>query len=145
MTIAELIEPLDVLERYGDLNAEASDITDDSRRVKQGSVFVAVKGAHVDGHAFLDSALAKGAVGVVLEEPLQGRTGTVCASDCEQGRSAPPVAMVRVNSSRHALGMLAARLHEDPSRKLEMVGVTGTNGKTTVTHVSKAWSGGFGI
>lgn len=138
MTIVELIEPLDVLERYGDLNAEALDITDDSRRVQHGSLFVAVKGAHVDGHAFLDSALAKGAVGVVLEEPLQGRTGTVRTPDREHDRSAPSIAMVRVNSSRRALGMLAARLYEDPSRKLQMVGVTGTNGKTTVTHVSKA-------
>jgi UDP-N-acetylmuramoyl-L-alanyl-D-glutamate--2,6-diaminopimelate ligase len=100
-----------------------SDVTDDSRRVKPGSVFVAVKGLQVDGHAYVRQALAAGASAVVIQEPSLKETAAV------------PV--IRVRDTRRALGLLASRLHHDPSARLRVIGITGTNGKTTVSYLCK--------
>ena len=104
------------------------DVTDDSRQVKMGSVFVAVKGTQVDGHQYTAQAVSKGAVGIVIEEPLSTQANVVDAS----------VPLVCVEDSKCALGLLASCLHGDPSLRLNMIGVTGTNGKTTVTHLIRA-------
>lgn len=125
MTLDELIGsiqgPLKVLERTGDQRVMITSLTDDSRKVESGSLFVAVKGERVDGHAFLDRVVAAGAAAVVVE------------------RNAPvgSIASVRVQDSRGALGILGSRFYRDPSAALRMIGVTGTNGKTTTTYIVK--------
>ncbi|HET8580591.1 MAG TPA: UDP-N-acetylmuramoyl-L-alanyl-D-glutamate--2,6-diaminopimelate ligase [Nitrospiraceae bacterium] len=135
MTVAELIVPLesqlDVIELQGDLQVAVVDVTEDSRLVKPGSLFVAVKGGKVDGHAYVHQAVQAGASAVVMQAGLPSAGGT------EQG-FIPSVPMIRVKDSRRALGLLASRLHHDPSLRLAMVGVTGTNGKTTITYLCKA-------
>ncbi|MDH4192758.1 MAG: UDP-N-acetylmuramoyl-L-alanyl-D-glutamate--2,6-diaminopimelate ligase [Nitrospirota bacterium] len=129
MTLRELVASLDSVMVQGDLQCEVMSITEDSRQVKPGSVFVAIKGEHQDGHQFVRQAQSQGAVGVVVEEgferfePPQG------------GRSS---VLIRVKNSRKALGLLASRLYDMPSAHLQMVGVTGTNGKTTVTYLAKS-------
>lgn len=101
-------------------NVKVLSLADDSRRVRPGGCFVAVRGTHVDGHRFLGAAIAAGAAAVVAEEEV----------------SAPPtVAIVRVNDSREALARLAAAfygLRGATAPAMKFVGVTGTNGKTTV-------------
>ena len=135
MTAVELIVPLEsqlgVIQRQGNLNVAITDVTDDSRLVKPGSLFVAVKGGRVDGHAYIRQAVQAGASAVVIQAGLPSAGGT------EQG-VIPSVPMIRVKDSRRALGLLASRLHQDPSFRLAMIGVTGTNGKTTVTYLCKA-------
>ncbi|NKB81915.1 MAG: UDP-N-acetylmuramoyl-L-alanyl-D-glutamate--2,6-diaminopimelate ligase [Nitrospirales bacterium] len=126
MTLVELLQPLSVLEHVGDLTGEVFAITDDSRQVQPGSCFVAVQGEHVDGHDFVQLAVRQGAVGVVVERPL---VSTIPSSSA---------CLVRVPHSRRALGLLASRMVGAPSQQLGMIGVTGTNGKTTVTHLSRA-------
>ena len=125
MTLDELIGPLQgrlgVLERTGDQRVTIADVTDDSRRVKPGSLFVAVKGERVDGHDFLESVLQKNVAAVVVQR--QVAVGSVPA--------------VRVKDSRAALGILGGRFLGDPSARLRLIGVTGTNGKTTTTYVVK--------
>ena len=135
MRIEELIQSLDPIDVQGNLNVEVRDITDDSRRVKQGSLFVAVKGEHVNGHAFTDQARANGAVGVVVEDV---GTQTDCMHFDTQEKQGFQHPIIRVKNSREALGILASRLYADPSHSLAMIGVTGTNGKTTTTHLIKA-------
>ena len=139
MTFAELIAPLEVLETQGDLDTEIRDVTDDSRQIKKGSLFVAVKGTQFDGHAYTEQAWRNGAVGVVMEKTegqedpqmeLKGLRGYR-----QQGNPMKPVVWVR--NTRHALGLLASQFHRNPSRHLTMIGVTGTNGKTTVTFLAK--------
>lgn len=127
MTLAELIEPLagvDV-ERQGPLGVEVTGLTDDSRAVRPGSLFVAVKGVKTDGHRYLAQAVQAGAAALVVQD-----------------RGAPPtgstVPTIRVPDSRKALGLLAGRFHGDPSSRLTMIGVTGTNGKTTITYLCRA-------
>ncbi|TAJ22159.1 MAG: UDP-N-acetylmuramoyl-L-alanyl-D-glutamate--2,6-diaminopimelate ligase [Nitrospirae bacterium] len=129
MTLAELIAPLPVVEREGSLGVEITGLTDDSRAVKSGSLFVAVKGERADGHAFLRQAVAAGASALVVQERVAATIGTVT------GEKAVPI--VRVDDSRRALGLLASRFHQEPSSRLSMIGVTGTNGKTTITYLCR--------
>lgn len=94
------------------------DATHDSRQVSIGSLFVAVKGFTSDGHRFLSQAVAGGAVAAVVTEPV-----------------AAEVPLLRVTDARTVMGPLAAAIHDHPSREVPVIGVTGTNGKTTVTHM----------
>jgi UDP-N-acetylmuramoyl-L-alanyl-D-glutamate--2,6-diaminopimelate ligase len=118
MKLKELTEALGIPDRgeYG--NLIIVDIQSDSRKVKQGSLFVAIRGTAVDGHAYIDDAINKGAIAVVCEEaPETLRTGA---------------AFIIVKDSAEALGKLMAAWYDYPSGKLILVGVTGTNGKTTI-------------
>ncbi|HLN63741.1 MAG TPA: UDP-N-acetylmuramoyl-L-alanyl-D-glutamate--2,6-diaminopimelate ligase [Symbiobacteriaceae bacterium] len=104
----------------GDPDTVITRVVYDSRRAEPGALFVAVPGFKADGHTFIDDAAARGAAGVVVEQPVE----------------APPgMAVLQVESSRQALAALSARLYRWPSRKLRVIGVTGTNGKTTTTHL----------
>ncbi len=128
MTLATLLRSLDVVSATGNLDVEPSGITDDSRDVAQGNVFVAVKGQRVDGHAFVTEVYRQPVGGVVVQAPFH--------APVRAGNVGP--AWIEVRDSRKALGRLAARFFENPSQSLCMVGVTGTNGKTTVAHASRA-------
>lgn len=102
----------------GSTEIEISDIQIDSRKVGKGSLFVALKGEKTDGHHFIDQVIEKGAVAVVVEEmPLQAKEG---------------ITYIGVESSHEAAGIMAHHFFGNPSEKLQLVGVTGTNGKTTI-------------
>lgn len=120
MRLAELAAevPGAVVERGGD--AEITGVVHDSRRARPGDLFVAVRGLESDGHDFAGEVAARG-IAVALERPVP------LASDS-------PV--LRVPDSRLALARLASALHGHPSRKLRVAGVTGTDGKTTTTHMA---------
>jgi len=106
------------------LDREVLDITHDSRKVIPGSLFVAVRGFHSDGHQFVSQALKQGAVAVVAEHEVQDT-----ASDD---------AVVLVEDTRRALALLADAFYGHPSKRLKLIGVTGTNGKTTTTYLVKS-------
>ncbi|HMA66191.1 MAG TPA: UDP-N-acetylmuramoyl-L-alanyl-D-glutamate--2,6-diaminopimelate ligase, partial [Desulfosalsimonadaceae bacterium] len=99
---------------------EVSSVEHRSDRVGTGSIFVAIRGAQADGHDFIADAVSRGACAVVAEK------------DVECGETA---AFFRVESSRKALGLLAARFFGFPSEKMLMIGITGTNGKTTIAYL----------
>jgi UDP-N-acetylmuramoyl-L-alanyl-D-glutamate--2,6-diaminopimelate ligase len=116
--LGQLLYEIPVIEVTGSTNVFISSIEFDSRKVGPGALFVAAAGTAADGHQYIDTAIAAGAVAVVCErfpEHLQ-----------------PSVCYVKVVSSAQALGHLAASWFDYPSSKLTLVGVTGTNGKTTV-------------
>lgn len=125
MTFAMLLQALQgqvgILESHGNLNVPVTAITDDSRAVGAGSVFVAVKGEQVDGHQFFPAAMKAGMAAVVMQQP----TGDMS------------IPFARVADSRKALGLLGSRFYGEPSSQIRMIGVTGTNGKTTTTYVCK--------
>ncbi len=130
MILQELLRPLDTVMTSGELSVDVQAITEDSRNVGPGTLFVAIKGERQDGHHFLPQAQAQGAVGVVIQ--TESPELKVASWDTSSG----PV--VGVKNTREALGLLAARLKGVPSQQLRMIGVTGTNGKTTVTHLAKS-------
>jgi UDP-N-acetylmuramoyl-L-alanyl-D-glutamate--2,6-diaminopimelate ligase len=111
----------EVLESVGD--ASIVGITDDSRQVRPGYLFVAVPGVHVDGHHFISIALEAGAAAVVVEQPA-------AVLGLPSG-----LPYLRVVDARRALGWLHAAWHGFPSRRLALIGVTGTDGKTTTTNL----------
>jgi UDP-N-acetylmuramoyl-L-alanyl-D-glutamate--2,6-diaminopimelate ligase len=109
-----------------------------SKQVRAGDLFVALEGSTADGHAFIQEAVARGAAAVVAQRlPASWRTpGTVTNGAREAATR--PCPMVVVRDSRQALVTVAQRFYGHPSRKLRMIGVTGTNGKTTTTYLLKA-------
>ncbi|MFK8044064.1 MAG: UDP-N-acetylmuramoyl-L-alanyl-D-glutamate--2,6-diaminopimelate ligase [Crocinitomicaceae bacterium] len=101
----------------GDINISANFIEFDSRKIEAGKVFVAIKGAQADGHLFIDKAIADGACAIICEDwPIDINPDVVC---------------VQVKSTTYALGMMAANFYDHPSKEIQLIGVTGTNGKTT--------------
>ncbi|WP_039053522.1 UDP-N-acetylmuramoyl-L-alanyl-D-glutamate--2,6-diaminopimelate ligase [Sphingobacterium sp. T2] len=118
MKLKELLHAIPVLQVVGPLEVEVDAIAFDSRQVQQGTLFVAVRGVHTDGHLFVGKAVEGKAVAVVVEE-LPEHTDDA-------------VTYVQVSDSAYALGVLAANFYGNPSQELKLVGVTGTNGKTTV-------------
>lgn len=102
----------------GNMSLDVKDICFDSRKVRQGSLFIAVRGTQSDGHEYISRAIASGAVAVVCEK---------LPTDIDE-----KIAFVTVKNSAEALGIVASNFFANPSQKLKIVGVTGTNGKTTV-------------
>ena len=141
MTLSELIQDLPVLSVHGNASVAVSALCSDSRQVTPGAVFVAVKGYASDGHAYIPQAIARGAVAVICET-LPGSTsaeetlpdaslrGPVRAN-ASGSISSPEVCFVVVENSRLAVALAADAFYGHPSRKLTLVGITGTNGKTT--------------
>lgn len=118
MKLEEILKSVNVCRWAGDLNIEVTDIQMDSRLVKPGCLFVAVKGTQTDGHAYIGKAIAGGAAAIVCET-LPEQTDD-------------KVTYVQVSDSEDAVGKLATTFYGNPTEKLDLVGVTGTNGKTTI-------------
>ena len=118
MHLNDIIEGVELSSRSGDQNPRIGKITFDSRKVEQGDLFVAIRGLLTDGHQYMDQALYSGAVAIVCQEPGL--------------RASPDVPIIQVSDSRKALAQMAAAFYGHPSRELALVGVTGTNGKTTI-------------
>jgi UDP-N-acetylmuramoyl-L-alanyl-D-glutamate--2,6-diaminopimelate ligase len=105
-------------EIIGTTNVAVSSITFDSRKVKKDSLFIAVRGMAVDGHNFIDKSIEAGALAIVCEEIPENKNENIT--------------YVKVKNSNYALGIIASNFYDNPSQKLKLVGVTGTNGKTTI-------------
>jgi UDP-N-acetylmuramoyl-L-alanyl-D-glutamate--2,6-diaminopimelate ligase len=127
LKIDELARLLNAKAVAGRLDQEARDVTHDSRASVPGSVFVAVRGMKVDAHSFIPQAIANGAVAVISERSL-----TAGEPD---GELLARAAWIEVADARAALAEAAAAVHGYPSERLKLVGITGTNGKTTTAHL----------
>lgn len=125
MTLNDIIKDCKSEEILGNLGIEITDICNDSRKVTPGALFVAVKGHTGDGHRFIASALSKGAVAIIYEDQEE------LESQINDSSSNNNVTFIKVNDSRYAEAMAAAAFYGNPSHELTLVGITGTNGKTT--------------
>ncbi len=119
MQLSEVLKKVTPLEVCGDSALEVKGVNMDSRLVKSGDLFIAVKGTQADGHAFIGKALDNGAVAIVMSNPIP--------ADRPEG-----VTFVRVADTEDAVGKVATQFCGDPTSRLKLVGVTGTNGKTTI-------------
>ncbi|MFD2932770.1 UDP-N-acetylmuramoyl-L-alanyl-D-glutamate--2,6-diaminopimelate ligase [Spirosoma flavum] len=118
MQLKDLLYKIPLLATSGNMNTDVTSLTMDSRKVGPGSLFIAVRGTLTDGHSYIETAIRQGAEAIVCEE---------LPAD-----PAPTVAYIRVQDSARAMGFVAANFYNQPSQKLKLVGVTGTNGKTSV-------------
>ncbi len=117
MKLSELLKNIKPTAIVGDCETEITGVEIDSRKVETGCLFVAMKGTQVDGHRFIPKAIEQGAAAVLCEDLPEDTAGAV---------------FVQVPSTEDAVGPVATLFYGDPSRKLKLVGVTGTNGKTTI-------------
>lgn len=101
----------------GNTDIEIADVQFDSRKIQAGALFIAISGTQSDGHTYIGSSIEKGAVAVVCEQLPSETDGSVC--------------YIQVENSNEALGLIASNWNNNPSKRLKLVGVTGTNGKTT--------------
>lgn len=129
MKLEEIIKECGFTRIDGDAGIEITNITSDSRKVTPGAMFIAVKGYAGDGHRFIASALEKGAAAIMYEDrqELEVQVNAYKAN----GGNVEKTAFVEVKNSRHAEAMAAAAFYGNPSHELTLVGITGTNGKTT--------------
>ena len=118
MKIKDILTNCNLLEIEGDKDIDILGIAFDSRMVAQGTMFFAVKGTQVDGHDYIVNAIESGAIAVVCEKMPKSK---------QEG-----VTYIKVDNSAYVLGMAASNFFGNPSEKLRLVGVTGTNGKTTI-------------
>ncbi len=118
MKLKDILTNCNLLEIVGEKDVDVANITFDSRKVSQGTLFFAVKGTQVDGHDYIDGAIEKGASVIVCEKLPR--------------KKAENVTYVKVDNSAYVLGVGASNFFGNPSEKLKLVGVTGTNGKTTI-------------
>ncbi|MDX2430732.1 MAG: UDP-N-acetylmuramoyl-L-alanyl-D-glutamate--2,6-diaminopimelate ligase, partial [Bacteroides sp.] len=118
MKLNEIIKELEAVEITGSAAVELTGINFDSRKVTSGDLFVAIRGSGFDGHEYIPQAIKGGAVAVVSEEdPLEDFQG---------------ITWVKTSRPREALALMASAFFGHPSRDLHLVGITGTNGKTTI-------------
>lgn len=117
-TLKNILAGIEILESTGDLSVAVNDIQFDSRKVKSGDLFVAVKGTHVDGHQFIAKAIEQGASAIICETIPENIPSTI--------------AVVSIAETQANFGKIAAAWYNNPSANLKVVGVTGTNGKTTI-------------
>lgn len=118
MKLEELISRIQVVKAIGNNDIEIKGVNIDSRLIEDGHMFVAMKGTQADGHAYIGKAIEKGAKAIVCEDLPEVLTPEVC--------------YIQVESSEEVVGPIATAFYGDPTSKLDLIGVTGTNGKTTI-------------
>lgn len=123
MLFTSLLKDVETLEIIGNTDIEINKIEYDSRKVEKGDVFVAIEGYQTDGHKYIDSAVKNGAAAIVMQHKKDGDL---------------PVPCVVAKNTRKALSLMASAYYDHPSKKMKLIGVTGTNGKTTVTYLVKS-------
>lgn len=131
MTLQHILQDVAIEEIIGTIDRPIDGVQIDSRLVKQGDLFIAVRGTQVDGHDYIDKALAQGAAAILVSQPL--------SFDCPD-----QISVVRVANTEQVVGQVATNFFGRPSEHLKLVGVTGTNGKTTIATVLYQLFRGFG-
>ena len=119
MKLTDLIKNIEVKTIINKNDVEITGISYNSKTIQNGEIFVCLVGEHSDGHNFAKMAVENGAVALFCEKEIEDLT----------------IPQVIVNSTRHKIAELSANFYNNPSKKFNLIGVTGTNGKTTVTHL----------
>lgn len=129
--IHEILQEASVAQISPDVDLSVTDVTQDSRSVTPGAAFVAIPGFTVDGHQYLEAAVDNGAAALIVQNDRRQLWQPIADAN-------PDIAVVGVNDTRAALPQIAAAFHDYPARSLNVVGVTGTDGKSTTTYLTHA-------
>ncbi|HAP66620.1 MAG TPA: UDP-N-acetylmuramoyl-L-alanyl-D-glutamate--2,6-diaminopimelate ligase [Nitrospinae bacterium] len=137
MKIQEILKEVNLINVNGSMDIEISSLSYDSRKVDEGSLFVAIKGLKSDGHNFLNDAVESGARAVVVENGLWGGDfeSEIRRPIHWMGTPKSEVTYITVLDSRKALAVISTEFYGHPSREISIIGVTGTNGKTTTSYL----------
>ncbi len=128
MNLKSILSGIEGLKAKGTLDMEIMGVAHDSRKVKEGYVFIAVKGYDVDGHNYIHQAIENGAKAIVVEE----------ISSIKQSGLPEDITFVVAPNTREALAKIACNFYDNPSKKFNLIGITGTKGKTTTTFMIKS-------
>ncbi|MCX7928105.1 MAG: UDP-N-acetylmuramoyl-L-alanyl-D-glutamate--2,6-diaminopimelate ligase [Patescibacteria group bacterium] len=120
MNLTKLIKGVDILSIYGDLKKNISCVSDNTKSITKNSLFVAIRGMKIDSHSLIPDAISKGAIVIVGEEAYKKDWGTT---------------YIRVKNSREALAIIASNWYGNPSKAFKVIGITGTDGKTTTANL----------
>lgn len=123
MKLYELLRDTDYMLVNGDVNNDITSICYDSRKVKKNSIFICINGNRVNGHEFINEAIKNGAIAIVVEEEISIKS--------------EKISLIKVRNTKLALASMANLFYKESSKEIGLVGVTGTNGKTTVIHYIK--------
>ncbi|WP_238918063.1 UDP-N-acetylmuramoyl-L-alanyl-D-glutamate--2,6-diaminopimelate ligase [Clostridium sp. YIM B02555] len=123
MKLYKLLQDIKYEVINGGVDIDISNISYDSRKIKENSIFVCINGVNVNGHDYIKEAIKKGALAIIIEEEIQVKNENI--------------AVIKVDNSKVALASMANVFYNEPSKEINLVGVTGTNGKTTVIHYIK--------
>lgn len=145
MKLRNLLRDVEYECLQGDLDVKIDALVYDSRKVEKGSAFVCLRGAKFDGHAYASQAVADGAVALIVEEEVELANGlgkdeelaNCSGKDEELANAQGKVTVIRVRDTRNALALVARNWFGNPAEKLKVIGLTGTKGKTTTTHMIK--------
>lgn len=128
MKLIDLLKEVEIINKVGDLNLDITNIHSDSRKIKEGGLFIAINGFTKNGVEFIPSAIENGAKAVIVEPDV----------NVEELNHTYNIPIISVKSTRKALAETACAFYDYPAKKLKIVGVTGTKGKTTTTFMTKA-------
>ena len=137
MNLRQLLQGLNITASTGSLDIDVTGIVSDNREVKLGNVFVCYQGISIDSHIFVSDAVQRGAVVVIGEKPIAALTTPNFTHTDKIGlcSTLKRFTYIQVPNGRRAMSLISANWHENPAKQLKLIGITGTNGKTSTAHL----------